>query len=145
MARSPVQAEAACTRLNHNTSICRASGIGETVDNKLPQFSPALTQFNHNAPRIDYRQEPVAFIRAGAVGSLQRAVTFDPSNGELPVRPRTSSCVGSRVDNLRWSYTQDSVDFTSRFAFGMGMATKPVLSESGSCVSHHGVAQGEPV
>jgi RHS repeat-associated protein len=78
-----------------------------------PCPDPAFTQFNHNATRIDYRNEPLAVAGAGLETTFPKSGTFDASNGELPIRPPTTSCVGSRVDNLRWSFTQDNVDFTT--------------------------------
>ena len=72
----------------------------------------AFTQFNHNTSRIDYRQEPGA-ASGLALDGLGRGVLRDASAGEVLVRPSTNSCVGSRVDNLRWSFSQESVDFST--------------------------------
>jgi RHS repeat-associated protein len=80
------------------------------VNNPCPD--PAVTQYNHNAPRIDFRREPLPVLRASGLASVSAGGT-DASGGELPVRPSTVSCVGSRVDDLRWSYTQDSIDLST--------------------------------
>jgi RHS repeat-associated protein len=73
---------------------------------------PALSQFNHNAPRIDYRHESPTLMRLAEAPGPRGLVT-DATNGEALVMPATQSCVGSRVDDLRWSFSQESVDFTT--------------------------------
>jgi RHS repeat-associated protein len=72
---------------------------------------PAFAQFNHNLSRLDYRLEPTPLLITTVPGPAETVP--DAAGGEASGAPRTVSCVGSRVDNLRWSFTQDSSDFAS--------------------------------
>jgi RHS repeat-associated protein len=87
-----------------------------------------FTQFNHNLLRIEYRADTLPQL-SGAV--VVATLASDPSNGEMPDRPRGRSCVGSRVDDLRWSFAQDSADFTTGMGAGDVGGCGAAASEAG--------------